>query len=157
MGSGTGSVGNRRDPGSSHERHAQLRCRFERALAKEGYGRQRATDIAFHLLDWMEQLEALHRLYQHADAQSDCEILVALIDFMVHAPHHINAAKFLIGLGAPDDVFGLGFDEERRRKRAVSEQQAAGRKRKSERDRDRERALRNPSGSEELTEEKKVS
>jgi hypothetical protein len=45
--------------------------------------------------------------------KSDVEICQAITDFLVHVPPHLNAAKFLYGLGGVEDVFDLGVVPEK--------------------------------------------
>ena len=86
-----------------------LQRRLEVVFRREGYSRRKAHDTAFHLLDWLDELDELHRLYRHIQGQSDRHVRDVVTRFLVHAPHHINAAKFLYKLGGPKDVFRLGF------------------------------------------------
>ena len=99
------------------KQYAKLALTLERALRREGYSRRKAHDIAFHLLDWMSELDTLYRLFNQSRKPSDPEIRKAVTDFLVHAPQHINAAKFLYGLGSPEDMFGLGYFSSKNKRR----------------------------------------
>jgi hypothetical protein len=61
------------------------------------------------MLDWREELSALHDLVSDIEHRSPEEIRKVLTDFLIHAPAHVNAAKFLYDLGGVEDVFELGL------------------------------------------------
>lgn len=92
-----------------HIPSSNLQYRLERVLRREGFSKRKSFDITFHMLDWLYDLDTLYRLYRRMDNQTNQEINETIGDFLVHVPHHINAAKFLYGLGEPEDVFHLGF------------------------------------------------
>ncbi len=98
---------------SEIQRLAQLRQRLEQALKQQGLSNQQSQDVAFHLLDWIEDLCTLYHLYEEMSHKSDAEICQAITDFLVHVPPHLNAAKFLYGLGEVEDVFDLGIVPEK--------------------------------------------
>lgn len=87
----------------------RIRDRIEQTLAEEGLSPERAHDVAFHMLDWRKELNALHELYSNIDDKPAEEIRKVLIDFLTHAPAHVNAARFLYELGGVEDVFELGL------------------------------------------------
>jgi hypothetical protein len=90
-------------------RYVKLKTRLEGALRADGYSQRKAHDIAFHMLDWLEDLDLLWTLYRNVDRRTHKEICNSIFYFLTHAPHHLDAAKYLIGLGEPQDVFKLGF------------------------------------------------
>jgi len=98
-----------RQAARQRQRSAKLIARLEQVFRQEGYSKGKAYDLAFHMVDWVKDFDALHMLYSRIDKRTDKQILDTVVDFLVHAPHHVNAAKFLYGLGAPEDVFDLGF------------------------------------------------
>jgi len=67
-----------------------------------------AHDFAFHMTDWLEDLEALLKLYNDptaADSQQAAETLFALL---VHVPNHLAAAGKIFTGESVSDVFGVG-------------------------------------------------
>lgn len=93
------------------ESKKKLRQILEKAFNKDESSKKNSSDISFHVLDWIEDLEELYRLFLSIDKKTDDEIRDVIEDFLVHAPPHINAARFLAGLGKVEDVFNLGVIE----------------------------------------------
>lgn len=91
------------------KRHTQLVKRLEEVFAKEGLSDEKAHEVAFHMLDWSGELEDLYDLYKNMEKKSDSEIDKIIVDFLIHVPQHVNAARFLYGLGEVQDVFELGI------------------------------------------------
>lgn len=73
---------------------------------------QIAEDIAFHMTDWEEDLHTITELYQREAELSNDEVQNMVMDFLIHVPNHVAAAKKLIGLGPIEDVFKVGVLEE---------------------------------------------
>ena len=71
-----------------------------------------ASEIAFHITDWKENLDELVEVYEKADELSDDHIQRTVIKFLAHVPNHIAAAKKLVGLGPIEDVFNVGVLKE---------------------------------------------
>ena len=71
-----------------------------------------ANDLAFHLTDWLSDLEDLIKTYSNIDNQSSDEITIFLYKFLSHVPNHLNAAVKLSGLGKITDVFQVGIFED---------------------------------------------
>lgn len=95
------------------EDYGVLREKIIEAFRAEGYDESVATDIAFHMLDWDEDLKELLKFYENPDAFTTREISGLIIKFLAHAPNHLVAAKKLAGVGATEDVFEVGiFDED---------------------------------------------
>jgi hypothetical protein len=69
-------------------------------------------DIGFHMADWLDEYEQLGRVFDMSQNLSNEEIQEIIGRFLIHAPHHINAAKKLSGYGPTEDVFGVGIFEE---------------------------------------------
>jgi len=90
-------------------RFIKLRKKLEEAFHAEAYSKGKSSDLAFHMLDWLEDLEDLWGLYRNIDRKTHKEIHDFVFGFLTHAPHHLDAAKYLAGLGPPEDVFKLGF------------------------------------------------
>ena len=71
-----------------------------------------SRDLAFHMTDWLNDLEEVHRTYSNIEDMTGDELTDILIRFLVHVPNHLNAAAKLSGLGPVTDVFGVGIFEE---------------------------------------------
>ena len=87
---------------------------IEQALLAEEYEEEKARDIAFHMTDWLNNLEELNDFYRRPDDLSSEKIEELLIGFLCHTPNHLAAAaKLLLGFGVTD-VFEVGAigDEE---------------------------------------------
>jgi hypothetical protein len=71
-----------------------------------------ADDVAFHMTDWLEDLEAYVRFCAHPNKMSDEDVSELLSDLLVHVPNHVAAASKLY-TGVPvTDIFGVGATEE---------------------------------------------
>src|SRR5687767_6511528 len=73
-----------------------------------------ASDIAFHLTDWLDDFEALYRFYADPSSLDDKRAQELLFRFLVHVPNHLAAAsKLLTGIPVTD-IFQVGAttDEE---------------------------------------------
>ena len=71
-----------------------------------------ARDIAFHLTDWLSDIEDLIKTYSNIDNLSNDEITSFVYKFLAHVPNHLNAATKLSGIGKIKDVFEVGIFEE---------------------------------------------
>lgn len=86
---------------------------LERALERKGHypGEERRRDIAFHLTDWLADLQDWHRFCESPDSFSAEEINKLVIAFLLHVPNHLAAASKLM-LDIPvTDVFDVGAVE----------------------------------------------
>jgi hypothetical protein len=85
---------------------------FARAYDRSGDPKVVATDIAFHMTDWLEDLERWDSFCREPEALPKTEINKLLIEFLVHVPNHLAAASKL-HLGWPvSDVFEIGALEQ---------------------------------------------
>jgi hypothetical protein len=91
-----------------------VRKRIADAFAANQLETSVVEEIAFHMIDWRENLDELVGLYQNIERLSDGQIRKIVIGFLAHAPNHIAAAKKLAGLGPIEDVFKVGVLEEDR-------------------------------------------
>lgn len=57
----------------------------------------RTADFCFHMTDWVDDLRALHSLYERPHAATTEEWQEALSAFLLHASGHILAAAKLSG------------------------------------------------------------
>ena len=69
----------------------EIAARIEAAIT-ETYGKERASEIAFHLCDWIGEAAWLVALHLYPERFSDEEIEDELTSMLNHAPHHLAAA-----------------------------------------------------------------
>lgn len=67
-----------------------------------------ACDVAFHMTDWLNDLEKFHRFCQSPSALSSEELSDLRMDFLVHVPNHVAAAGKLYTGFPVADVFKVG-------------------------------------------------
>ena len=92
-----------------------IRARIrEVALRETELPETAANDVAFHMTDWLDDLEAYHRFCSHPSAMSDEEVSRLLIQFLVHVPNHLAAAAKLYTDIPVTDIFGVGATSESR-------------------------------------------
>lgn len=66
-----------------------------------------ADDVAFHMTDWLDDLQAFSRFCADPSSLSDSEVSELLTDFLVHVPNHVAAAGKLY-TGVPvTDIFQI--------------------------------------------------
>ncbi len=81
-----------------------IRARIEHAARTEmNLSADVAGNVAFHMTDWLSDLEAFHRFCQSPDSLTAEEVSDLLMDFLVHVPNHIAAAgKLYTGIPVTD-------------------------------------------------------
>ncbi len=67
-----------------------------------------ANDVAFHLTDWLEDLEVFVAFCRNPGSYTPDQVNDLLIAFLIHAPNHIAAAAKLYVDIPVQDVFGVG-------------------------------------------------
>jgi hypothetical protein len=71
-----------------------------------------ADDVAFHMTDWLKDLDAFSRFCADPSKMPDAEVGKLLTDFLVHVPNHVAAAGRLY-TGIPvTDTFGVSATTE---------------------------------------------
>ncbi len=82
---------------------------IEQALVADGYGTPEIRrDIAFHMTDWLSDLERWYDYCQAPEALTADQTAELLTDFLVHVPNHLAAASKLM-TGIPvTDMFDVG-------------------------------------------------
>ena len=71
-----------------------------------------ADDVAFHMTDWLDDLQAFSQFCADPSRLSDAEVSELLTDFLVHVPNHVAAAGKLY-TGVPvTDIFQIGATSE---------------------------------------------
>ncbi len=83
------------------------------ALESEGVGDAGIRhDIAFHLTDWLPDLQEWYEYCQSPESLSASDTVEMLIRFLVHVPNHVAAASKLLTDIPVTDVFGVGATHE---------------------------------------------
>jgi hypothetical protein len=89
--------------------YSTVRASISSALQASGdFSEVEVRDVAFHMTDWLRELEGLINLYQSPGAFSASETEKILADFLIHAPAHIAAAAKLFTGNPVADVFEIG-------------------------------------------------
>jgi hypothetical protein len=88
---------------------AKVRQAIEDVLLNQGYEPEsRRKEIAFHLTDWLGDLEAW-KSYCDSPEQFDSESAEKLImGFLIHVPNHVAAASKLMLEIPVSDIFEVG-------------------------------------------------
>lgn len=71
-----------------------------------------ANDVAFHMTDCLEDLDAYHRFCADPGSVSDAELSRLLLQFLLHVPNHLAAASKLYAGVPVTDAFGVGATSE---------------------------------------------
>jgi hypothetical protein len=90
----------------------KIRRRIQSAFEEMEETKPVARDIAFHLTDWLSDIEDLIKTYSNIDNLSNDEITSFVYKFLSHVPNHLNAATKLSGIGKIEDVFQAGIFED---------------------------------------------
>jgi hypothetical protein len=99
------AVTNERDKTKSR---ARLRRKIESALLAHGENSFVANEVAFHMTDWLDDLNALVDLYSGRTRWTPARVDDVLGDFLVHVPNHIAAAGKVLCDFEVDDIFQVG-------------------------------------------------
>ncbi|CAN5153156.1 hypothetical protein BH11PSE11_BH11PSE11_32420 [soil metagenome] len=74
-----------------------------------------ARDVAFHMTDWLNELDAFSRFCQSPGALSSDELSNLLMDFLVHVPNHVAAAGKLYTGFPVTDIFKVSSTSQEER------------------------------------------
>ncbi|MGI9262770.1 MAG: hypothetical protein ACR2QR_12075 [Woeseiaceae bacterium] len=86
---------------------------IERALEANEYGTPETRhDIAFHMTDWLADLEEWHTYCQSPETLDAEQTIELLIRFLVHVPNHLAAASKLLTNIPVTDIFEVGATTE---------------------------------------------
>lgn len=92
---------------------ARLSQRIEHvAIVEAGLTAAIAREVAFHLTDWLDDLEEYRAFATDPAKLTDEEVNELLIRFLIHVPNHLAAARKLFIDMAVTDVFGVGATTE---------------------------------------------
>ncbi len=72
------------------------------------FSEEQCADIAFHMTDWIDNLESIIELYEKPDFYKAEDVNKILLDFLIHAPEHIIAASKLLTGNTVKDIFDVG-------------------------------------------------
>ncbi|MCB9850308.1 MAG: hypothetical protein H6817_06345 [Phycisphaerales bacterium] len=87
---------------------AKIKERIKAAISDGGRTERELHDIAFHMTDWLDDLEAYHAFCRDPESVTPANLKQLLTNFLVHVPNHVAAAgKLLLDL-CVWDVFGVG-------------------------------------------------
>lgn len=86
----------------------EIRQRIVSALVDAGIEEDTSAEIAFHLTDWIDDLESIRAVFDVNNELTKEEISATIHQFLAHVPNHIIAATTLIGYGPIEDVFNVG-------------------------------------------------
>lgn len=84
-----------------------MMSRIEACALKRGLSKQEAFDSGFHMVDWLDDLEAFYSFCQNPDSMTDSELDKMLTSFLIHVPNHLAAAAKIYADQAVSDVFGI--------------------------------------------------
>ena len=89
----------------------KIRNKIEHSLKVCSYSKRKRQDIAFHMVDWLDDFSRLYRFYRNPNKYKPEEVEELLMDYFVHVPNHIAAAaKLMIEIGV-SDIFKVGAVE----------------------------------------------
>jgi len=71
----------------------------------------KADDIAFHMTDWLDDLDRYYRFCENPGGYRPEEVEGLLMEILVHVPNHVAAAAKLLVDMPVSDVFGVGAVE----------------------------------------------
>lgn len=87
----------------------QIRDAIEQAAGLSSYvDGADAKQIAFHMTDWLEDLERYLSFCEAPESSSSEQLEKMLFSFLIHAPNHIAAAAVLLTGTPVSDIFNVG-------------------------------------------------
>lgn len=92
------------------DKYSIIRERFIKVFSY--LGETKSKDLAFHLSDWLLDLEQCYDVYSNIEQKSDEEIEKFIFKFLLHVPNHLDAAKKLSGMGKVEDIFNVNIFED---------------------------------------------
>lgn len=95
--------------------HQDVWRRIEEAALSHGLSEKLAYEVAFHMLDWHQDLAKLVAFMESPESQTTEDLEKMLLDFLIHVPNHIAAAgKLYTGIGVADifDVDACNDEDE---------------------------------------------
>lgn len=69
---------------------------------------QSQRDIAFHMTDWLDDLQSWHSFCSNPESMDSDKLVELMTSFLIHVPNHLAAASKLM-LDIPvADIFDVG-------------------------------------------------
>lgn len=68
---------------------------------------EQAQEIAFHITDWLDDLQGLYSFCEDPDSRTTEQIGKMLFAFLIHVPNHVAAASKLLTGVAVKDIFNV--------------------------------------------------
>jgi hypothetical protein len=81
-------------------------------VSEAGLAEEAADGFAFHITDWLDDLEAFRLFCGEPQAMTNEALHKLLVQFLVHAPNHLAAASKLFMDIPVTDVFNVGATTE---------------------------------------------
>ncbi len=85
---------------------------YHLALRDSGLPENIARDLAFHMTDWLEDLESYVAFCENPQAPPDAAAGRLLLQFLIHVPNHLAAAAKLYANNPVTDIFEVGATSE---------------------------------------------
>ena len=85
---------------------------YQLALRDSGLSESVARDVAFHMTDWLEDLESYVAFCENPHGLSDAAAGRLLLQFLIHVPNHLAAASKLYAEMPVTDIFEVGATSE---------------------------------------------
>lgn len=93
---------------------AEIRaCIADAAITQVGLSPETARDVAFHLTDWLNDLDNFASFCEKPRDFSPEQVNGLLLAFLLHAPNHLAAAARLYTGTPVEDIFEVGAVAER--------------------------------------------
>ena len=86
----------------------RIRATLEKVILVEEFTEDVARDIAFHMTDWLNNLEDYYNFCQAPESLPAEEVEKLLLAFLIHVPNHLAAAAKLFTEIPVSDIFGVG-------------------------------------------------
>lgn len=83
-------------------------CIGRAALTEMELSPEVARDVAFHMTDWLDDLQRYVKFCEAPESFEPEEIDKLLLAFLAHVPNHLAAAAKLYADQSVTDVFGVG-------------------------------------------------
>lgn len=85
-----------------------IQPKLAKIIESEGIDEKQADSVAFHLTDWLNDLENFYKLISDLESYSTEEANKIVSNFLIHVPEHVVAAKKLYLDESVEDLFELG-------------------------------------------------
>jgi hypothetical protein len=83
-------------------------CIARAAMAEAELAPEVASNVAFHMTDWLDDLATYVRFCQNPGEFTSAQVNELLLAFLVHVPNHVAAAAKLYADFPVADIFSVG-------------------------------------------------